>query len=312
MRSGFVAIFGRPNVGKSTLLNALVGRKVAIVSAVPQTTRNRIQGIVNCEGAQIVLVDTPGIHKPQNMLGRQMMAEVESALEGIDIAALIADASQEFGSGDPEHVGDLEAPDQVGVELVRRFRGTTFLLLNKIDRIPKERLLPLMDAYGRAHQFAEILPISALTGDGVSLLVEKLIEHLPEGDPYFPIDQFTDQPERFLAGEIVREKVLHHTRQEVPHAVAVLVDSFEETEKRIHIRATIYVERDGQKGIVIGKGGERLKNIGIEARKELESLLGAKVFLELHVKVLQHWRNNPAVLRQLNWHYQLEQLSKEE
>jgi GTP-binding protein Era len=281
----------------------LVGQKVAIVTSKPQTTRNRIQGIVHCEGAQIVLVDTPGIHKPRNTLGRRMMAEVENALEGIDIAALIADASQEFGSG---------APDQVGVELVQRFRGTAFLLLNKIDRIPKERLLPLIQVYSQAHNFAEILPISALTGNGLPQLVDKLIEHLPEGEPYFSMDQFTDQPERFLAGEIVREKVLQHTRLEVPHAVAVLVDGFQQTERRIHILATIYVERDGQKGIVIGKGGERLKSIGIEARKELELLLGAKVFLELHVKVQRNWRDWPALLRQLDWRYQLEQLAKEE
>jgi GTP-binding protein Era len=299
-KSGFVAILGRPNAGKSTLVNALVGRKVGIVSPWPQTTRNRIQGIVSREDAQLVLIDTPGIHKPDSALNRQMMQEVELAVDGIDILALIVDATLDFGPG-----------DRFVLDWVRRFRGKSFLLLNKIDRIEKERLLPLIDTYRHEHEFTEIFPISALTGDGLPQLLDSLIEHLPEGPPYFPEDQFTDQPERFLAAEIVREKVLASTRNEVPHAVAVLVDSFEETQALLRIRATVYVERDGQKGIVIGAGGAMLKKVGTEARKELENLLGIKIFLELYVKVQRNWRQKPAIVRQLDWHRQLEQLSKE-
>lgn len=299
-RSGFVAILGRPNAGKSTLVNALVGRKVAIVSTKPQTTRNRIQGIVNRDNAQIVLVDTPGIHKPATVLGRQMMSEVEHALEGIDVLCLIVDVAEKFGPG-----------DRYAVELVQKFGGKSFLLLNKIDRIEKGKLLPLIDLYHREHDFNEIIPISALTGDGLPLLLDLLLTNLPEGEPYFPPDQFTDQPERFLAAEIVREKVLTATRDEVPHSVAVLVDSFEESEKLIRIRATVYVERDGQKGIIIGKGGGMLKQIGTEARKELESLLGVKIFLELFVKVQPNWRDNAALVRQLDWRRQLERLAEE-
>lgn len=299
-RSGFVSILGRPNAGKSTLVNALVGRKVAIVSARPQTTRNRIQGIVNRDNAQIVLVDTPGIHKPATVLGRQMMSEVEHALEGIDVLCLIVDATEKFGPG-----------DRYALELVRKFGGKSFLLLNKIDRVEKGKLLTLMDLYHREHEFAEIIPISALTGDGLPVLLDLLLANLPEGEPYFPPDQFTDQPERFLAAEIVREKVLSATRDEVPHSVAVLVDAFDESEKLVRIRATVYVERDGQKGIIIGKGGGMLKQIGTEARKELESLLGVKIFLELFVKVQPNWRDNPGLVRQLDWHRQLERLAEE-
>ena len=299
-KAGFVAVVGRPNAGKSTLVNRLAGQKVAIVSPRPQTTRNRIQGIVNRAAAQVVLIDTPGLHKPATALGRQMMDEVAQALEGIDILALLLDASEEFGAG-----------DRWALERVREFRGTRFLLPNKIDLIPKSRLLPLMDACRRACEFAEIIPISALTGDGVDLLLEKLIDCVPKHDPYFPPDQYTDQPERFLAAEIIREKVIATTYHEVPHAVAVLVDSFEESAKLIRIRATVRVEREGQKGILIGRGGEMLKKIGTTARRELEELLGVKVFLELYVKVQRDWREKPALVRQLDWRRQLEQLSKE-
>ena len=299
-RSGFAAILGRPNAGKSTLVNSLVGRKVAIVSPRPQTTRNRIQGIVNRPDAQIVFIDTPGILKPSSALDRQMMDEVLHALDGIDVLALIVDAAAKFGPG-----------DGYAIDVVRRFRGAAFLLLNKIDKIHKSVLLPLIDRYHKEHEFAELIPISALTGDGLPLFVEKLVERLPEGEPYFPPEEYTDQPERFLAGEIVREKVLHVTREEVPYSVAVLVDRYEEGEKLLRICATIYVERDGQKGIIIGKGGLMLKKIGTEARLELESLLGAKIFLELHVKVQHNWRDNPAIVRQLDWRRQLERLAEE-
>jgi len=298
-KSGFVAVVGRPNAGKSTLVNTLVGRKVAIVSPRPQTTRNRIQGIVNREEAQIVLIDTPGLHKPDSVLSRQMMDEAQQALHGIDILSLIVDVTAEFGGG-----------DRYAIEWVRRFRGPVFLLLNKVDRVPKELLLPLIDRYQKAFDFAEIFPIAALTGEGCAALVEGWLARLPEAPPYFPQDQFTDQPERFLAAEIVREKAILATREEIPHATAVLVDSFVESDDLIKIRATIYVERDGQKGILIGKGGEMIKKIGTDARKELESILGARIFLELFVKVQPNWRQSPAVVRQLDWHRQLEQLGE--
>ena len=298
-KSGFVAIVGRPNVGKSTLVNRLVGQKVAIISPRPQTTRNRIQGIVHRSDAQVVLIDTPGMHKPATALGREMMGEVEQALDGNDIVALLLDASEKFGAG-----------DRWALERVARSNGVRFLLPNKIDVIPKSRLLPLIDSCRRACEFAEVIPISALTGDGVPLLLEKLVEHLPVGAPYFPADQFTDQPERFLAGEIIREKVIASTYNEVPHAVAVLVESFEEGASLVRIHATIHVERDGQKGIVIGRGGETLKKIGTTARRELEILLGVKIFLELHVKVQRDWRDNPTRVRQLDWRHQLEHLGK--
>jgi len=298
-KSGFVAIVGRPNAGKSTLVNKLVGRKVAIVSPKPQTTRNRIQGILNREDAQIVLVDTPGIHRPENVLSRQMMDELQRVLEGIDILSLIVDASADFGSG-----------DRFAIEWVRRFDGPVFLLLNKVDRIAKPRLLPLIERYNREFDFAETYPISALTGLGCFDLVRGWLARLDENPPYFPQDQFTDQPERFLVAEIIREKAIHATREEVPHAVAVLIDSFEEGEKLLRIRATVYVEREGQKGILIGKGGGTMKKIGMEARREIESILGVHVYLELVVKVQPAWRQNSAMVRQLDWRRQLEQLSE--
>ncbi len=297
-KSGFVAVVGRPNAGKSTLVNRLVGEKVAIVTSRPQTTRNRIQGIVNHQKAQVVLVDTPGLHRPDSALGRQMMSEVEAAMGAVDIVALILDAAEDFGGG-----------DRRAIERVQRFDGTRFLLLNKIDRVSKAGLLPLIEASTRLGKFDEIIPISALAGEGVELVLEKIIEHLPAGPPHFPVDQYTDQPERFLAAEIVREKAMEATTQEVPHAVAVLVDSFEEGEKLIRIRATICVEREGQKGILIGRGGSSLKNIGTAARKELESILGSKIFLELFVKVQRNWRENPQLVRQLDWHWQLDQMA---
>jgi len=289
---------GRPNAGKSTLVNTLVGEKVAIVTPRPQTTRNRIQGIVNRENAQVVLIDTPGLHRPESALGRQMMGEVDAAMDAVDVVALILDASEEFG------VGDRRA-----VERVERFDGKRFLLLNKIDRLPKSELLPIIEKFAGTGKFDEIIPISALKGDGVDRVLEKFIEYLPEGAPQFPIDQYTDQPERFLAAELVREKAMEATTQEVPHAVAVICDAFEETDKLIRIRATIYVDREGQKGILIGHAGSSLKKIGTAARKELESILGTKIFLELYVKVLKNWRENPQIVRQLDWHWQLDRMA---
>jgi len=298
---GCVAVVGRPNAGKSTLVNRLVGEKVAIVTSRPQTTRNRIQGIVNEPSAQIVLIDTPGLHRPDSALGRQMMNEVEAAIDGVDVVALILDAAEDFGTG-----------DRRAVERVQRCGGKRFLLLNKVDRIPKSNLLPLIEKAAKLGEFDEIIPISALEGEGVDVLLQKLIDCLPSGAPQFPVDQYTDQPERFLAGEIVREKAMESTTQEVPHALAVLVDSFEEGRKLIRIRATIYVEREGQKGILIGRGGASLKKIGTTARKELETILGTKIFLELYVKVRKDWRENPQIVRQLDWHQQIERMVKEE
>ncbi|HXA57043.1 MAG TPA: GTPase Era [Candidatus Acidoferrum sp.] len=298
-QSGLVAIVGRPNAGKSTLVNALVGQKVAIVSSRPQTTRNRIRGIVNRKNAQIVLVDTPGIHKPDSVLNRQMMDEASQAVEGIDVLSLIVDATARFGEG-----------DLFTIDWIRRFKGPVFLLLNKIDRIRKDSLLPLIDGFRNEFEFTEVFPISAIRGEGCDELVKAWITHLPLGPPLFPPDQFTDQPERFLAAEMIREKAILATNDEVPHAVAVVVDSFDETEKLIRIRATVFVEREGQKGILIGKRGETMKKIGTEARKDIESALGAHIFLELFVKVQPNWRQNGAMVRQLDWHRQLEQLAE--
>jgi GTPase len=297
-QSGFVAVVGRPNAGKSTLVNQLVGHKVSIVSPKPQTTRNRILGILHRDDAQIVLIDTPGIHKPESALNRMMMDELENTLDGLDILSLIVDASLPFGPG-----------DRFALDWIRRFPGPVFLLLNKIDRIAKPLLLPLIDRYCKQFEFAEVYPISALRCAGCADLVSAWVARLPEGKAHFPRDQFTDQPERFFSAEIIREKVILATREEVPHAVCVLLDDIEERSGIILIRATIYVEREGQKAILIGKGGSMLKKIGTQARLELASRLGTNVFLETSVNVRPNWRQNPAIVRQLDWRRQLEQLA---
>ncbi|MGB6198404.1 MAG: GTPase Era [Candidatus Acidiferrales bacterium] len=299
-KSGFVALIGRPNAGKSTLVNRLVGQKISIVTARPQTTRNRIQGIVNRPGAQIVLIDTPGLHRPDSVLGKQMSAEVEAAIEGVDVVALLLDASEKLGQSELRAIARAQS-----------FHGPRLLLLNKIDRVDKPTLLPLIERCQREGKFDEIIPISALKGLGVEDALSAIIARMPEGPPLFPADQITDQPERFLAAEIVREKAMNATREEVPHAVAVVVESFEENPKIVRISATVHVEREGQKGILIGSGGLTLKKIGTEARRELEVLLGTKVFLELRVRVSQDWRDNPALVRQMDWRRQLEQLGGE-
>ena len=289
-KSGFVAIVGRPNAGKSTLINALVGMKVSIVTAVPQTTRNRILGIANRPGAQIVFMDTPGIHKPLSRLNRQMMEYVRQALQERDLALLVVDAAEKFGHG-----------DEFALELLRQYSPPTILALNKIDAIHKPRLLPLIDRYSKLYDFAEIIPVSAKSGEGLDELMQEVIKRLPEGPEYFPPDSYTDQPERFLAGEIIREKIINHTRQEMPYVTAVLIDRFEETPTLTRISATVVVEKESQKPIVIGAGGERLKQIGTEARLELERLLPPKVFLEVHVKVEPQWRDNRAVVAELDY-----------
>jgi len=298
-RAGFVAIVGRPNAGKSTLLNRFVGQKVAIVTSKPQTTRNRIQGIVTQPQGQVVFIDTPGVHEANSALNRQMMREVAAALEGIDVLLLMVDA-----------IWALPHEDTLLLEKAKRFEGKTILALNKIDRIPKPKLLPLMDAFSKAFPFAALMPISALRGDGCEELLEEVFKNLPEGEPFFPEDQITDQPERFLAGEIIREKAIQLTYHEVPHALAVIVDKFEETPKLLRIEVTMHVERDSQKKILIGHKGDMLKRIGTQARKELESLLGTKIYLGLFVKVMPNWRENPMQVRELNWHTQLEGLGE--
>lgn len=303
-RSGFVSIIGRPNAGKSTLLNALVGEKIAIVTAKPQTTRARIQGILNLKAqrgrsaGQIVFIDTPGVHRPDSRLNRKMMQEIHAALDSRDLILLIIDVTEHFGSA-----------DQQVLDLVKRAGGPVFLLLNKIDKLKKDRLLPLMEHYSKLHRFQEIFPISAVTHDGLNTLIDKITRTLPEGPRYFPKDQLTDQPERFVAAEIIREKVLLRTGKELPYATAVMIEHFQESKNLDHIAAVIYCERKGQKAILIGKGGQKLKEIGSSARLDLEALLGRKVFLELFVKVKPGWRESPAFVEELDWRNQLEELA---
>jgi GTPase len=304
-RSGFVCILGRPNAGKSTLLNALVGEKLAIISPKPQTTRNRIQGIINLPktksrgGAQIVLLDTPGVHKPDSSLGRKMMVEVREAMEGCDLVLLLMDATRKF-----------DYHDQFAVEMLKQSSAKTFLILNKVDRLKgKGELLPLIDEYKKLHSFDQIIPISALKRNGLDILLKEIVAALPAGSPYFPEDQITDQPVRFMAAEIIRERVLLATGQELPYATTVIVDGFEESPRMTRISATIYCEREGQKGILIGKGGLMLKKIGTSARMQIERLLGTKVFLELYVKVQPNWRESRTFVEELDWRRQLGDLA---
>jgi GTPase len=296
-RSGIVAFVGRPNAGKSTLLNRILGQKVSIVSPKPQTTRNRIVGILNEARGQLAFLDTPGIHRPLHKLNVRMMDHVRSALSEADVIALIVDADEEFGKG-----------DQFVVDMLREERKSNpdaalVLLLNKIDRLKKQNLLPLMDRYNAFGLFDEIVPLSASTGDGVSELVSLLFRSVAEGEATYPVEDFTTQPERFFAAEIVREKVLLHTSDELPYTTAVAIDRFEEDEESgmLSIHATIVVERDSQKGIVIGRQGSMIKRIGTEARQELESILGTKVFLDLRVAVHEGWREDIRFLGELDW-----------
>ena len=292
---GVVALVGRPNAGKSTLLNRVLGHKVSIVSDKPQTTRNRIVGVLNDARGQIAFLDTPGVHKPLHRLNVRMMDHVRSALTEADVIALIIDATQEFGKGD-QYVIELIANEKEQNPDAKRF-----VLLNKIDLLKKHKLLPLMERYHAFGLFDEIIPISASTGDGVQALTELLFKTVAPGEALYPTEDYTTQPERFFAAEIVREKLLHHTSDELPYTTAVHVDRFEEDEETSFIRiwATIYVERDSQKGIVLGKQGSMIKRIGTEARLELESILGAKVHLDLHVSVHQDWRDDTRFLGDL-------------
>ncbi len=332
LRSGFVSILGRPNSGKSTLLNALVGEKVAIVTSKPQTTRTRIHGVVEVAAqkgkhpaAQIVFVDTPGVHKPGSWLDRRMMQEVHDALESRDVVLLMVDATRrlelpETGLQKEDAAGEQKkkpggSEDAFVFQLIKKLDCPVFLLINKIDLVTKETLAPLIAQLSALHPFAEVFPISARKGDGLERLVEKLVEYLPEGQRYFPKDQYTDQPERFLVAELIRERILQETGEEVPYASAVVIERFEEpqpheTRPLTRIAAAIYCERDGQKAILIGKGGSKLKSIGTNARKEIESLLGTRVFLELHVIVEENWRERRGFVESLDWRRQIEELGK--
>ncbi len=288
MKSGFVSIVGRPNSGKSTLLNHLVGEKVSIVSDKPQTTRHVVRGIVTRPEGQIVFLDTPGIHKPIHRMNERMMKSVRDAMGDVDLILLMVDASASFGHG-----------DEFTLELLKPVATKKFLLLNKIDRVAKKNLLPLMDRYSKAGDFAEIIPISALTGENVEKLAKQILERLPEGPMFYPADQISDQQERRIAAEMIREKLIVLTEEEMPYSTAVVIDRFEEEEKLYRIFASIFVERDSQKAIVIGRAGQKLKQIGTEARLELEAFFGWKVFLELYVKVKKHWRDDEEMLKSL-------------
>jgi GTP-binding protein Era len=370
LKSGFVAILGRPNAGKSTLLNALTGEKVAIVSAKPQTTRNRIAGVVEVEAlrgvhpaAQIVFVDTPGVHKPGSHLDRRMLQEVYEALETRDVVLVLMDATRRVqlnesqsggdgveisqvpkgeGPGAPSFVVSGDNPpasivpsakkgnertnwaseDEFLFGLIRKVDCPVFLVLTKIDLVPKDHLLPLIDTLTRQFNFAQIIPISARKRDGLDLLVRKIVDVLPKGERYYPKDQYTDQPQRFMVAELIRESILVETGEEVPYASAVVIERFEEPKPFVprkkgavparppltSIAAAIYCERDGQKAILIGKGGAKLKEIGTGARRKIESLLGTRVYLELHVIVEANWRESKSFVESLDWRNQLERL----
>ena len=371
MKSGFVAILGRPNAGKSTLLNALTGEKVAIVSAKPQTTRNRIEGVVEVPArkgqhpaAQIVFVDTPGVHKPGSHLDRRMLQEVYQALETRDLVLLLMDATRkvqleeaaesQIRQSGPEAFSDVEnetAPslsttqeatpppsprhertnwaseDEFLFGLIRKVDCPVFLLLTKIDLVAKDHLLPLIDTLTRHFSFAQVIPISARKRDGMDVLVNKIVEALPVGERYYPKDQYTDQPQRFMVAELIRESILQATGEEVPYASAVVIERFEEAEPPApprkkgqaparspltRIAAAIYCERNGQKAILIGKGGSKLKEIGTAARRQIESLIGTRVYLELHVIVEPGWRESKAFVESLDWHNQIERLAGEQ
>jgi GTP-binding protein Era len=290
-RSGFISILGRPNAGKSTLLNALVGTKLAIVSEKPQTTRAAVEGVLNLSSAQVVFLDTPGIHESKTLLNQRMMAAVRLALADRDALLYLGDASARFS---PE--------DAHALELIHNVSTPVLLLLTKIDRVSDKRfLLPLIEQYKAAREFDEYIPISSVTGEGLDRVRDAILARLPQGPAYFPPDHITDQPERYLAAELIREKVFRETRQEVPHAVAVLVDRWEDTPRLLRIAATIYVERPGQKAIVIGAKAASLKKIGTLAREEMEKMFGRKIFLELFVKVQKDWRENPEFLEAIDW-----------
>lgn len=336
MKSGFVAILGRPNVGKSTLLNALTGEKVAIVTAKPQTTRNRIVGVVELPArkkqhpaAQIVFVDTPGVHKPASQLDRRMLQEVHEALESRDLVLVLMDVTRKIGLNENRtSVPDSKGPgapvtsseDEFLFSLIRKLDCPAFLVLTKIDLIRKDQLLPLIESLTKQYNFAEVIPVSARKRDGLDVLVRKIVDALPTGERYFPKDQFTDQPVRFMVAELIRESILIETGEEVPYASAVVIERFEEPEGKprpgkrplTRINAAIYCEREGQKAILIGKQGSKLKAIGTGARRKIESLLGTQVYLELRIIVEPGWRESKAFIESLDWRNQLDKLAEEQ
>jgi GTP-binding protein Era len=373
LKSGFVAILGRPNAGKSTLLNALIGEKVAIVSAKPQTTRNRIAGVVEVparrglhQAAQIVFVDTPGVHKPGSHLDRRMLQEVYEALETRDLVLVLMDATRRVqleetaavdvdvlassnsqpgtaGPSTPVAAATFAQDDSAAIRkqtertnwasedeflfgLIRKIDCPVFLVLTKIDLVPKDHLLPLIDTLTKRFNFAQIIPVSARKRDGLDILLRKIVDALPLGERYYPKDQYTDQPQRFMVAELIRESILVETGEEVPYASAVVIEQFEEPAPFVprkkgavparapltRIAAAIYCERDGQKAILIGKGGAKLKEIGTGARRQIESLLGTRVYLELHVIVEPNWRESKAFVESLDWRNQLERLAGEQ
>lgn len=290
-RSGFVAIVGRPNVGKSTLMNHLIGQKIAIMSDKPQTTRNKIHGVYTGDNYQIVFLDTPGIHKPQSKLGNYMNQSAGSALKEVEAALFLVDVSEGLGGG-----------DRYIIEQLKKVKTPVFLVMNKIDKIEPEKLLPMINQYRELYDFAEIIPISALKGNNVETLMDQLTRYLPAGPQYYPADQVTDHPEQFVCAELIREKILHLTREEIPHSIAVAIEDMKVQDNGVvYIGAVIYVERDSQKGIIIGKRGDLLKEVGKAARKDIEALLGSRTFLELWVKVKKDWRNQERVLKDLGF-----------
>lgn len=290
-KSGFVAIVGRPNVGKSTLLNRIVGQKIAIMSDKAQTTRNKIQGVYTTPEAQLIFIDTPGIHKPKHRLGDFMVESAYSALREVDAVLFMISADQKRGKG-----------DDFIIERLKNVQSPVYLVINKIDKVHPDELLGIIEDYSSQMEFAQVVPISATEGNNVERLMEVLVDEMPEGPQYFPDDQVTDHPEYFIVSELIREKVLFLTRDEVPHSVAVVIDTMKRNENnKIHIQATIIVERDSQKGIIIGKGGKMLKDIGTKARRDIENLLGDKVFLELWVKVQKDWRDKRVYLQDFGY-----------
>ncbi|ANA81635.1 GTPase Era [Paenibacillus glucanolyticus] len=291
-KSGFVAIIGRPNVGKSTLMNQVIGQKIAIMSDKPQTTRNKIHGVYTTNDSQVVFLDTPGIHKRQSKLGDYMNQTALGTLGEVEAALFLVDASEGIGGG-----------DRYIAEQLQKLKTPIILVMNKIDKIEPTALLPLIEQYRKLHDFAEIVPISAKLGSNVNTLLDQIQKYLPPGPQYYPEDQVTDHPEQFVCAELIREKILHMTREEVPHSIAVTIEDMRVEENgTVYISAVIFVERDSQKGIIIGKQGALLKEVGRQARQDIQRLLGSKIFLELWVKVKKDWRNQDRVLRDLGFH----------
>lgn len=290
-KSGFITIIGRPNVGKSTYLNQVIGQKIAIMSDKAQTTRNKIQAVLTTKDAQMVFIDTPGIHKPKHRLGDFMMKVATNTLNEVDIVLFMVNATEKFGKG-----------EEFILEKLKGIKTPVFLVINKIDLIHPDDLFDVINQYKDRFPFAEIVPISALQGNNVPHLLEIIKKYLPEGPQYYPEDQITDHPERFIIAELIREKILHLTHEEIPHSIAVLIEKIETKENgKLHIMAAIVVERDSQKGIIIGKQGSMLKQVGTRARKDIENLLGSKVYLELWVKVQKDWRNKPTFLQEIGY-----------